>query len=72
MSIPTSLVVSKLRYPEEEETSSSPYVVISDMRKHDGVNFVHAFTNGKHLALQNALQNALITWADRFQGSGWA
>ncbi|KAF8859969.1 H+/nucleoside cotransporter [Acephala macrosclerotiorum] len=52
MSIPASLVVSKLRYPEEDETSS--YVVISDIRKHDGVNFVHAFTNGVWLGLKIA------------------
>lgn len=49
MSIPISLVVSKLRYPEEEEPFSAQYVVSSEVGRSDGINFMHAFTNGKQI-----------------------
>lgn len=47
MSLHASLVVSKIRYPEEEDPLSSEYLVLSTPDKDDGANFMHAFTNGK-------------------------
>jgi len=44
MSIPISLVVSKLRYPEEEEPFAAQYVVVPEVSRSDGVNFLHAFS----------------------------
>jgi CNT family concentrative nucleoside transporter len=48
MSIPISLVVSKLRYPEEEEPFTAQYLVISEINRNEGVTFMHAFTNGEY------------------------
>jgi len=52
MSIPASLAVSKLRYPEEEESLTAGKVVVP---KDDGpdkpVNALHAFANGMYPAL---------------------
>jgi CNT family concentrative nucleoside transporter len=47
MSIPASLAVSKLRYPEEEETLTAGRVIVPDDEEHRAANFVHAFANGK-------------------------
>lgn len=49
MSIPASLAVSKLRYPEEEETLTAGRVVIPDDDEHKAANFIHAFANGAWL-----------------------
>lgn len=49
MSIPASLAVSKLRYPEEEETLTAGRVVIPDDEEHKAANFIHAFANGAWL-----------------------
>jgi CNT family concentrative nucleoside transporter len=49
MSIPASLAISKLRYPEEEETLTAGRVVIPDDDEHRAANFIHAFANGRVL-----------------------
>lgn len=52
MSIPASLAVSKLRYPEEEETLTAGRVVIPDDDEHESVNALHAFANGAWLGIK--------------------
>ncbi|KAF8415148.1 Na+ dependent nucleoside transporter C-terminus-domain-containing protein [Terfezia claveryi] len=54
MSIPASLAVSKLRYPEEEESLTAGRVVIPDDDEHKSVNALHALTNGAWLGLKIA------------------
>jgi len=54
MSIPASLAISKMRYPEEEETLTSGRVVIPDDDEHRAANFIHAFANGAWLGLKIA------------------
>ena len=46
MSIPASLAISKLRFPESEETLTSGRVVIPDDDEHRAANSLHAFANG--------------------------
>lgn len=56
MSIPASIVVSKLRYPEVEETTSSEKLSLAsveDARESAG-NWMHAFTNGAWLGVRLA------------------
>jgi CNT family concentrative nucleoside transporter len=78
MSIPASLAVSKLRWPETEETLTSGRVVIpEDDEAHHSANALEAFTNGAWLGLKIAgmigatllciisligLINGLLTW----------
>ena len=52
MSIPASLAISKLRYPEEEETLTAGRVVIPDDEEHRAANALHAFANGAWLGLK--------------------
>jgi len=81
MSIPASLAVSKLRYPEEEETLTAGRVVIPDDDEHRAANFIHAFANGAWLGLKIAgmivatllciialvgLIDGLLTWWGRY------
>jgi CNT family concentrative nucleoside transporter len=47
MSIPASLAVSKLRFPETEETLTAGRVVIPDDDEHKAANVIHAFANGE-------------------------
>jgi CNT family concentrative nucleoside transporter len=54
MSIPASLAISKLRYPEEEETLTAGRVVIPDDDEHKAANALHAFANGAWLGLKIA------------------
>ena len=54
MSIPASLALSKLRYPEEEETLTAGRVVIPDDDEHRAVNSLHAFANGAWLGIKIA------------------
>ncbi|MCJ1454106.1 hypothetical protein MMC28_004456 [Mycoblastus sanguinarius] len=49
MSIPASLAISKLRYPETEETLTTGRVVIPDDDEHRAANSLHAFANGAWL-----------------------
>lgn len=81
MSIPASLAVSKLRYPEEEETITSGRVVVPDDDEHKAANALHAFANGAWLGIKIAgmivatllciialvgLINGLLGWWGRF------
>ncbi|KAI9883120.1 MAG: hypothetical protein M1823_005124 [Watsoniomyces obsoletus] len=81
MSIPASLAVSKLRYPESEETLTAGRVVVPDDEDNRPVNALHAFANGAWLGLKIAgmilstllvilallgLVNALLTWFGRY------
>jgi concentrative nucleoside transporter, CNT family len=52
MSIPASLAISKLRYPEEEETLTAGRVVIPDDEEHRAANSLHAFANGAWLGIK--------------------
>ncbi|KAK4497699.1 hypothetical protein PRZ48_010352 [Zasmidium cellare] len=81
MSIPASLAVSKMRYPEEEESLSAGKVVVPDDDEHKAANMLHAFANGAWLGLKIAgmilttllciialvgLINGLLTWFGRY------
>jgi CNT family concentrative nucleoside transporter len=81
MSIPASLAISKLRYPEEEETLTAGRVVIPDDDEHRAANALHAFANGAWLGLKIAgmiistllciisligLVDGLLTWWGRY------
>ncbi|KAI9682247.1 MAG: hypothetical protein M1817_000301 [Caeruleum heppii] len=81
MSIPASLAISKLRYPETEETLTAGRVVIPDDDEHKAANSLHAFANGAWLGLKIAgmilstllcilallgLLNGLLTWWGRY------
>lgn len=85
MSIPASLAVSKLRYPEEEETLTAGRVVIPDDDEHKAANAIHAFANGAWLGLKIAgmiiatllciialvgLIDGLLTWWGRYINIG--
>lgn len=77
MSIPASLAMSKLRYPETEETLTAGRVVIPDDDEHKAENALHAFAGGAALGIRIAgtiiasllciiaavgLINGLLTW----------
>ncbi|EKV07181.1 H+/nucleoside cotransporter [Penicillium digitatum PHI26] len=81
MSIPASLAVSKLRWPEEEETLTAGRVVVPEDKEHRSANALHAFTSGTWLGLKIAamitstllciialigLVNGLLTWWGRY------
>ncbi|KAJ6050054.1 hypothetical protein N7499_010438 [Penicillium canescens] len=81
MSIPASLAVSKLRWPEEEETLTAGRVVVPDNEEHRSSNALHAFSSGAWLGLKIAamigatllciislvgLVNGLLTWWGRY------
>ncbi|KAF2638334.1 sodium/nucleoside cotransporter 1 /nucleoside cotransporter 1 [Massarina eburnea CBS 473.64] len=81
MSIPASLAISKLRYPEEEETLTSGRVVVPDDEEHKAANALHAFANGAWLGIKIAgmiistilviiaaiaLIDGLLTWWGRY------
>ncbi|KAG8533801.1 uncharacterized protein KY384_001542 [Bacidia gigantensis] len=81
MSIPASLAISKLRYPETEETLTSGRVVIPEVDEHKATNSLHAFANGAWLGLKIAgmilatllciiailgLADGLLTWWGRY------
>ncbi len=80
MSIPASLAMSKLRYPEEESLTAGRAVVPDD-GKNKSANTLHALANGAWLGLKIAgmilatlicikallgLINGLLTWFGRF------
>lgn len=77
MSIPASLAVSKMRYPETEETLTAGRVVIPEDEENRPANALHAFANGAWLGLKIGgmiaatllciisfigLINGLLTW----------
>lgn len=82
MSIPASLAVSKLRFPETDEALTAGRVVIPDNEEEErSVNSLHAFANGAWLGLKIAgmilstllviisllaLLNGLLTWFGRY------
>lgn len=83
MSIPASLAISKLRYPEEEETLTAGRVVIPDDDEHKAANALHAFAEGAWLGLKIAgmivttllciiallhFVDGLLTWWGRYIG----
>lgn len=85
MSIPASLAVSKLRYPETEETLTAGRVVIPDDAEHRAANGLHAFANGAWLGLRIAgmilatllciiallaLLDGLLTWFGHYINLG--
>lgn len=80
MSIPASLAVSKLRYPETEESLTAGQVVVPDDQE-ESANALHAFANGAWLGLKIAgmivstllcilallgLVNGLLGWWGRY------
>lgn len=81
MSIPASLAVSKMRYPETEETLTSGRVVVPEDQEHRATNSLHAFANGAWLGIKIAgmivatllciiafvsLINAFLTWWGKY------
>ncbi|KAF4122048.1 concentrative nucleoside transporter, CNT family [Geosmithia morbida] len=81
MSIPASIAMSKLRYPETEETLTAGRVVIPDDDEHKAENALHAFAGGAVLGIRIAgtiiasilcilaavgLVNGLLTWWGRY------
>lgn len=54
MSIPASLAVSKMRYPEEEESLTRGKVVVPVDKDDEAANALHAFANGTWLGLKIA------------------
>ncbi|KAL9090235.1 MAG: hypothetical protein Q9159_002040 [Coniocarpon cinnabarinum] len=54
MSIPCSLALSKMRWPESEETLTAGRVVIPDDDEHRAANTLHAFANGAWLGIKIA------------------
>ncbi|KAA8649728.1 hypothetical protein EYZ11_012715 [Aspergillus tanneri] len=81
MSIPASLAVSKLRWPEEEETLTAGRVVVPEDEENKAANALHAFSNGAWLGIKIAgmisatllciislvgLVNGLLTWWGRY------
>jgi len=81
MSIPASLAISKLRYPETEETLTAGRVVVPDDDEHKAENALHAFAEGAYLGVKIAgtilasilcilalvgLINGLLTWWGKY------
>jgi concentrative nucleoside transporter, CNT family len=81
MSIPASLAVSKIRYPEEEQSLTAGKAVVPDDDEHRAANSLDAFAKGAYLGLKIAgmilctllciialvaLINALLTWFGRY------
>ena len=54
MSIPASLAISKMRYPETEETLTAGNVVIPEDGEHKAENALHAFANGAAFGIKIA------------------
>ncbi|KAI1260601.1 H+/nucleoside cotransporter [Xylariaceae sp. FL1019] len=83
MSIPASIAVSKMRYPEMEEPLSAGHAVIPEDPEHKASNAIHAFANGAWLGLKIGgmivatllciiafvgLINGLLTWWGSYWG----
>jgi len=81
MSIPASLAMSKLRYPETEETLTAGKIVIPENNDEKPANSLHAFANGSWLGIKVAgmiiaclltilsllgLVNALLGWWGKY------
>lgn len=83
MSIPASLAISKMRYPETEESLTAGRVVVPENEEDKAANPLHAFANGAWLGLKIAgmivatllciiafvgLINGLLTWWGGYWG----
>lgn len=83
MSIPASIAISKLRYPETEETLTTHNFTIPEDKEDRPANGLHAFANGAWLGIKIAgmicatllciiallgLVNAILTWGGKFFG----
>ena len=81
MSIPASLAISKLRYPETEETLTSGKIIIPEDPDEKPANSLHAFANGSWLGIKIGgmivaallcilallgLADGLLTWWGRY------
>ena len=81
MSIPASLAISKLRYPETEEALTAGSVTVPVDKDDKTENVLHAFANGAMLGIKIALSiiasllciialvglvNGLLTWWGRY------
>ncbi|KUI54985.1 Solute carrier family 28 member 3 [Cytospora mali] len=81
MSIPASLAVSKMRYPETEDTLTSGRVVVPEDQEDRASNALHAFANGAWLGIKIAgmivatllciiafvgMINAFLTWWGKY------
>lgn len=81
MSIPASLAISKLRYPEVEEALTAGSVTVPEDKEDKSENALHAFAKGAQLGIQIAwsivasllciialvgLINGLMTWWGRY------
>lgn len=81
MSIPASLAISKLRYPETEEALTAGSVTVPEDTEDKSENILHAFAKGALLGIQIALSilasllciialvgliNGLLTWWGRY------
>ncbi|KAG5925450.1 hypothetical protein E4U42_004278 [Claviceps africana] len=81
MSIPASLAISKLRYPETEESLTAGRVVLPDDDEDRAENALHALANGAWIGVKIGgtivasllciiavvgLVNALLTWWGRY------
>ncbi|KAH8163268.1 hypothetical protein CIB48_g4976 [Xylaria polymorpha] len=83
MSIPASLAISKMRYPETEESLTAGKVIVPEDAEDKAANPLHAFANGAWLGLKIAgtiiatllciiafvgLINGLLTWWGSYWG----
>ncbi|KAK4552351.1 hypothetical protein LTR86_010522 [Recurvomyces mirabilis] len=81
ISIPASLAISKMRYPEEEQSLTAGKVVVPEDEDHKAANSLDAFAKGAWLGLKIAgmivctllciialvaLINGLLTWFGRY------
>ncbi|KAI1436099.1 NupC family nucleoside transporter [Xylaria sp. CBS 124048] len=83
MSIPASLAISKMRYPETEESLTAGQVVVLEDEENKAANPLHAFANGAWLGIKIGgmivatllciiafvgLVNGLLSWWGSFWG----
>jgi len=83
MSIPASLAISKMRYPETEESLTAGRVVVPESQEERAANPLHAFANGAWLGIKIAgmiiatllciiafvgLINGLLSWWGSYWG----
>jgi CNT family concentrative nucleoside transporter len=81
MSIPASLAISKLRYPETEESLTAGQIIVPKDQDEKPSNSLHAFANGSWLGIKVGgmiiaallcilallgLCNGLLTWWGRY------
>ena len=69
MSIPASISMSKLRYPETEESISAGQVIVPE-EEEKAANAIHAFAKGAWLGLK--LAGMILATLPLYHRSGWA